>query len=221
MGQQDNDKNLTWHRSSVSCADRAELNGHRGATIWLTGLSASGKSTLANAAARTLHELGVRTYVLDGDNVRHGLNADLGFSPDDRQENIRRIGEVAKLLTDAGLINFSAFISPYISDRELARALQPDHFIEVHVDCTIEVCEDRDPKGIYKKARAGQIKQFTGISAPYEEPERPEVYLNTSTMSIQACVETLIQALMDRGVVTHIAPDDINTAAQTAGLSRC
>lgn len=221
MGTTNSDKNLTWHRSSVDRKDRAKLNGHRGATIWLTGLSASGKSTLANAAARTLHELGVRTYVLDGDNVRHGLNADLGFSPDDRQENIRRIGEVAKLLTDAGMINFAAFISPYISDRDMARALQPKDFIEVHVDCTIEVCEDRDPKGIYKKARAGQIKQFTGISAPYEAPERPEVYLNTSTMTIEACVETLIQALMDRGIITHIAPDDISQAARTVGLSRC
>lgn len=193
--------NITWHRRDVTAEDLAQLNGHGGVTVWLTGLSASGKSTLANATARSLHQLGVHTYVLDGDNVRHGLNADLGFSPEDRQENIRRIGEVAKLLTEAGVVNFSAFISPYREDRDRARALQPDGFIECHVDCDLAVCESRDPKGIYRKARAGLIKDFTGVSAPYEDPERPEVYLNTTTMTIEACVETLIAALIDRGVI--------------------
>ena len=159
---------------------------------------------MANATARTLHELGVRTYVLDGDNVRHELNTDLGFSPEDRQKNIRRINEVTKLLTDAGVVNFSAFISPYREDHDRARELQPGDFIEVHVNYTLEVCEARDPKGIYQKARRGLIKDFTGVSAPYEAPERPEVYLNTSTMSIEACVETLISALIDRGIIGQV-----------------
>jgi adenylylsulfate kinase len=205
----------------VTRQDRESLNGHRGVTLWLTGLSASGKSTLANAASRTLHELGVRTYVLDGDNVRHGLNSDLGFTPDDRQENIRRIGELAKLLTESGMVNFSAFISPYVSDRDIARALQPKDFIEVHVDCSLEVCESRDPKGIYKKARSGQIKDFTGISAPYEPPERPEVYINTATMSIKDCVETILNALVDRGVITQDIAANFSKAACTAGIAHC
>jgi adenylylsulfate kinase len=202
----DGDRNLHWHRRSVTREDLAGLNGHRGATVWLTGLSAAGKSTLANAAARTLHGLGVRTYVLDGDNVRHGLCADLGFSPQDRQENIRRVAEVAKLLTDAGLVVFAAFISPYRADRAWARALQPEDFVEVHVDCSIAVCEGRDPKGIYRKARAGQIADFTGISAPYEAPVRPEVYLDTATSTIEECVETLATALVERDVIRPAAP---------------
>jgi len=197
-------RNLTWHVRAVTRDDLAELNGHRGATVWLTGLSASGKSTLANAAARTLHELGVHAHVLDGDNVRHGLNADLGFSPDDRQENVRRIGELAKLMTDAGLITFCAFISPYRKDRDDARELHDTgDFVEVHVDCTLDVCEQRDPKGIYKKARAGLIKDFTGVSAPYESPERPEVYLNTATMGIEDCVSTIVASLVDRELIGH------------------
>lgn len=212
--------NVTWHRSAVSRGDLAELQGHRGATIWLTGLSASGKSTLANATARTLHRLGVHTYVLDGDNVRHGLNGDLGFSPDDRQENIRRIGEVAKLLTDAGVVNFAAFISPYQEDRESARVLQPGDFVEVHVDCDLAVCESRDPKGIYKKARKGLIKDFTGVSAPYEAPERPEVYLNTSTMSIESCIETLIDSLVDRGVLGRTIASGRSAAQSEAQRQR-
>ena len=200
----DGGRNVVWHDRSVTRDDLAELNGHRGATVWLTGLSASGKSTLANATARALHEVGVRTFVLDGDNIRHGLNKDLGFSPDDRQENIRRIGEVARLMTEAGLVNFTAFISPYREDRQTARDLQDaGDFVEVHVDCSVEVCESRDPKGMYKKAREGVIKEFTGVSAPYESPERPEVYLNTSTTSIAGCVETIVAALVDRGILGH------------------
>jgi adenylylsulfate kinase len=212
--------NVTWHHVSVGRENLALLNGHRGATVWLTGLSAAGKSTLANATARTLHELGVRTYVLDGDNVRHGLNVDLGFSPEDRQENIRRIGEVCKLLTDAGSVNFAAFISPYREDRDRARELQPDDFIEVHVDCTLEVCEARDPKGIYQKARDGLIKDFTGVNAPYEVPERPEVYLNTSTMSIEACIETLIAALIDRGFIGHSVASRFERRPEASSTSR-
>ena len=195
---------ITWHDGEVTRAMRATLNGHAAATLWFTGLSGSGKSTLSRAVEAALHHRGVRTYVLDGDNVRHGLNADLGFSPEDRQENIRRIGEVTKLLTDAGVVNFSVFISPYREDRDRARELQPGDFIEVHVDCTLEVCEARDPKGIYQKARRGLIKDFTGVSVSYEAPERPEVYLNTSTMSIEACVETLISALIDRGIIGQV-----------------
>jgi adenylylsulfate kinase len=195
------DRNVVWHARSVARDELATLNGHRGATLWLTGLSASGKSTLANAAARALHERGVRTYVLDGDNIRHGLNSDLGFSPEARQENIRRIGEVAKLFTDAGVVNFTAFISPYRTDRATARKLQPADFIEVHVDCSVDVCETRDPKGMYKKAREGKIKEFTGVSAPYEAPEKPEIYVNTATSSLEECVEILITALAERGVI--------------------
>ena len=213
-------KNLTWHERAVARREVEEINGHRGATVWLTGLSASGKSTLANATARALHSLRVRSYVLDGDNVRHGLNADLGFSPDDRKENIRRIGEMAKLFTDAGLINFAAFISPYREDREVARRLQPEDFIEVYVDCSIEVCEQRDPKGIYRKARQGLIKDFTGITAPYEEPERPEIYVNTSTMKIEDCVETIIAALVDREILFRVSAEAYRSAARAATSAR-
>lgn len=217
----DGNRNLTWHDRAVTRQDLAELSGHRGATVWLTGLSASGKSTLANAAARTLHELGVHTYVLDGDNVRHGLNRDLGFSPEDRAENIRRIGEVAKLMTDAGVVNFTAFISPYRSDRQTARALQDQgDFIEVFVDCSVDVCEGRDPKGIYKKARAGLIKDFTGISAPYEPPERPEVYLNTATMSIEDCVSTIVAALVDREIIGRPADAEGLGVPRKSGVER-
>ncbi len=217
----DSGRNLTWHDRAVTRDDLAELSGHRGATVWLTGLSASGKSTLANAAARTLHELGVHSDVLDGDNVRHGLNRDLGFSPEDRAENIRRIGEVAKLMTDAGIVNFTAFISPYRTDRQVARDLQDSgDFIEVHVDCSIGVCEGRDPKGMYKKARAGIIKDFTGISAPYEEPERPEVYLNTATMSIEDCVETILAALVDRDIIGRPSDAQGLSVPRKAGAER-
>lgn len=210
------ERNVVWHAHAVSREELAALNGHRGVTLWLTGLSASGKSTLANATARALHERGVHTYVLDGDNIRHGLNSDLGFSPEARQENIRRIGEVAKLFTDAGIVNFTAFISPYRADRATARALQPDDFIEVHVDCSVEVCETRDPKGMYKKAREGKIKEFTGVSAPYEAPEAPEVYVDTAAMSLEKCVEVLIGILVDRGVIPRSVAVAAGRAAATA-----
>ena len=168
--------NITWHEHAVSTIDRGRLNGHQGAVIWFTGLSASGKSTIANAVDHKLHQRGMHTFVLDGDNVRHGLNKNLGFSQEDRTENIRRIGEVAKLLADAGIITLTAFISPYRADRDQARALlEPGRFIEVLVDASLETCESRDPKGLYKKARAGEIKGFTGIDDPYEAPESPEL----------------------------------------------
>jgi adenylylsulfate kinase len=176
-------ENIVWHQTTVSKEERESINGHKGCTVWLTGLSGSGKSTLANLLEKALWERGVRSYVLDGDNVRHGLNKDLGFSPEDRTENIRRIGEVAKLFTEAGVINSTAFISPYRADRDLVREIMNDgDFIEVMVDCDLDECEKRDPKGLYKKARAGEIPEFTGISAPYEAPEKPELTINTTPL---------------------------------------
>lgn len=193
--------NITWHESGVSAADRAALNGHQPALLWFTGLSGSGKSTLANGVAHALHERGVHTYVLDGDNVRHGLNKDLTFSAEDRVENIRRIGEVAKLFVDAGLVVMTAFISPYREDRARARAIVGDAFVEVHVDADVAVCESRDPKGLYKKARAGEIGDFTGISAPYEAPENPELRIDTSAASLEDCVAAVVAYLASRGLV--------------------
>lgn len=174
-------KHIVWHEHTVTKEEREKIGGHKGCTVWFTGLSGSGKSTLANLLEKALWERGVRAFVLDGDNVRHGLNKDLGFSPADRTENIRRIGEVAKLFTEAGVVNITAFISPYRADRDLVRALmKPGDFIEVYVGCELEECERRDPKGLYKKARAGQIPEFTGISAPYEEPLKPELTIDTT-----------------------------------------
>ena len=193
--------NITWHERSVFTSDLERLHGHRGVTIWLTGLSASGKSTVANAVSAALHERKVSTFVLDGDNIRHGLNRDLGFSPEDREENIRRIGEVARLFTAAGIVNMTAFISPYRSDREIARNLQPETFIEVYCNTPIEVCEQRDPKGIYKKARAGEIKEFTGIAAPYEAPNNPEIHINTALLSVKECTMAIIKLLSVRGFI--------------------
>ncbi len=177
--------NLTWHETTVTKQDRETLLNQKGCVVWFTGLSGSGKSTLANAVAHQLHERSHHTYVLDGDNVRHGLNKNLGFSPEDREENIRRVGEVAKLFVDAGTIVMTAFISPYREDRDQARELiEENRFVEVFVECPLNICEERDPKGLYKKARTGEIKEFTGISAPYEEPNRPEVVVNTSELSV-------------------------------------
>jgi adenylylsulfate kinase len=170
--------------------------------MWFTGLSGSGKSTIAVALEKALWDRGVRSYILDGDNVRHGLNADLGFSPDDRTENIRRIGEVAKLFTDAGVVNLTAFISPYRSDRDRVRGImQPGDFVEVYVDCPIEECERRDVKGLYKKARAGQIPEFTGISAPYEAPEKPELVLRTGELSEEQSVAVCLRYLEANGYI--------------------
>jgi len=184
---------VVWHAGMVTKTDREAICGHKGCTIWLTGLSASGKSTLAVALEKTLWDRSVRAYVLDGDNIRHGLNKDLGFSPEDRNENIRRIGEVARLFTDAGVINITAFISPYRMDRDRVREIMDaGDFIEVFVDCPLEICEQRDPKGLYKKARAGQIPEFTGISAPYEPPLKPELTLHTDR---ETEAETLARVL--------------------------
>lgn len=201
MSEGSKSTNITWHQSGVSAADRATLNGHQAALLWFTGLSGSGKSTLANAVAHALHARGVHTYVLDGDNVRHGLNSDLTFAPADRVENIRRIGEVAKLFVDAGLVVITAFISPYREDRARARSIVGALFIEVHVDCDVAVCESRDPKGLYQKARAGEITDFTGISAPYEAPESPELRIDTAAMPLAECVENVVAYLESRGIV--------------------
>jgi len=192
--------NITWHERQVDRADRERLLKQRGVTIWLTGLSGSGKSTVAVATEHALAERGRLVYVLDGDNVRHGLNTNLGFSPEDRTENIRRIGEVAKLFTDAGIITLTAFISPYRADRDAVREIMhPGDFIEVLVDASLETCESRDVKGLYQKARAGEIPEFTGISAPYEAPEKPEVVLDTNERSVEESVSELIGYLEEKG----------------------
>ena len=196
-------QHIVWHASTVTKEEREQIAGHKGCTIWFTGLSASGKSTLANALEKALWERNVRSYVLDGDNIRHGLNKDLGFSPADRTENIRRIGEVAKLFTDAGVIVMTAFISPYRADRDQVRQLMADgDFIEIFVDAPLEVCEQRDPKGLYKKARAGQVPEFTGISAPYEAPERPELVLDTGKDGPEECVERVLTYLEKSGYLS-------------------
>ncbi len=192
----DNQAQVFWHQPRVTVEDRRTLNQHKSCVLWLTGLSASGKSTLANELDKYLYQRGIRSYVLDGDNVRHGLNKDLGFSPEDRKENIRRIGEVAKLFVDAGLFTITAFISPYRDDREMARAMLPQgDFIEVYVKCSVEECEKRDPKGLYKKARAQEIREFTGISAPYEESMTPEIVIETDKQSIEDSIKQLVEYL--------------------------
>ncbi|MCP4324309.1 MAG: adenylyl-sulfate kinase [Psychromonas sp.] len=196
----DKSSDVVWHQASVSHDDHVKLNGHKPAVLWFTGLSGSGKSTVANAVDLMLHQLNAKTYVLDGDNVRHGLNGDLGFSDVDRVENIRRIGEVSKLFVDAGLLVSTAFISPFIADREMVREqLAEGQFVEVFVDTPIEVCESRDPKGLYKKARAGEIKNFTGIDSAYELPVKPEVHVETANKSIEACAAQVVSYLQENG----------------------
>ena len=195
--------NVVWHPGAVTREDRERLNGHRGCTVWLTGLSGSGKSTIAVELENRLWERGARSYILDGDNIRHGLNKNLGFSPEDRTENIRRIGEVAKLFTDAGMIALTAFISPYRADRDQVRALMREgDFVEVYVDCPLDVCEQRDVKGLYQKARAGQIKEFTGISAPYEAPLEPELTIRTHEQDVAESVRQILAYLERRGIVS-------------------
>ena len=194
--------NITWHERADTKRDRERRNAHRGVVVWLTGLSASGKSTIAAAFEKLLFDRGLQAFVLDGDNIRHGLNRDLGFSPEERNENIRRIGEVAKLLAEAGMIVLTAFISPYRRERDAARALlAPGDFIEVHVKADLDTCRMRDPKGLYEKAMAGEIKEFTGISAPYEEPLTPEVTIDTTRLTVWQSVERLFDELATRGVL--------------------
>ncbi len=210
---------VVWHEQSVSREQRESLAGHRGVVIWFTGLSGSGKSTVANAVDAKLHAMGTRTYVLDGDNVRHGLNATpqilsdlhgedygkrfgLGFGPEDRVENIRRVGSVAKLFCDAGIVTLTAFVSPYRADRDSIRAaLEKGDFLEVFVDTPIEVCESRDPKGLYQKARAGEIKDFTGVNAPYEAPENPEITLKGGDSSVEKLADQVVQYLVAKKVI--------------------
>ena len=187
--------NLTWHEASVKREDRARVSGQRGAVLWFTGLSGSGKSTVANAVEQKLNRLGRLTYLLDGDNVRSGLCADLGFSDQDRQENIRRVSQVAKLFLDANLITLVSFISPFRAERRFARDLMGADFIEVFVDASLDTCEQRDPKGLYKKARQGLISDFTGISSPYEAPEKAEIVLKTGEDTLEACVEKVLSFL--------------------------
>ncbi|MBI5006875.1 MAG: adenylyl-sulfate kinase [Nitrosomonadales bacterium] len=187
--------NVVWHHATVTRARREQQNGHRGAILWFTGLSGAGKSTLAHEVEEQLHQMGCHTFVLDGDNVRHGLCGDLGFSAEDRVENIRRIGEVAKLFMEAGVIVLTAFISPFRADRDKVRAMvQPGEFVEIYCQCSIELCEERDVKGLYKKARAGEIKHFTGISSPYEAPDKPELAVDTSR-PLDACVQQVLAEL--------------------------
>ncbi|HWB20546.1 MAG TPA: adenylyl-sulfate kinase [Phycisphaerales bacterium] len=196
--------NIHWHEGTVTPAERHKNMGHKGCTLWMTGLSASGKSTIAVALEQVLMQRGKHAYRLDGDNIRHGLNKNLGFSAADRTENIRRIGEVAKLFADAGVITITSFISPYRADREIVRKLHADAklpYFEVYVDCNIAEAEKRDPKGLYKKARAGEIKGFTGIDDPYEAPEKAELHLRTDKMSIEESVQALLDLLEKHGVM--------------------
>lgn len=194
--------NVVWHRGSVTRSERESLNGHESVLIWFTGLSGSGKSTLAHAVEERLHLNGCVTFVLDGDNVRHGLCGDLGFAESDRVENIRRVGETAKLMLEAGVITLTAFISPFRRDRDRVRSQFPRaDFLEVYCRCPIDVCEKRDVKGLYKKARAGVIPHFTGISSPYEEPSSPELVVDTSKLSLEASVDAVISLLEQRGII--------------------
>ena len=195
-------QHTVWHEPSVYRKDREEMNGHKSTIIWFTGLSGAGKSTLAHALEDTLHKNKIRTFVLDGDNIRQGLCKDLGFSDDDRTENIRRIGEVSKLMMEAGVIVMTAFISPFIKDRNIVRELvAEDEFIEVYCDAPLDVCESRDTKGLYKKARAGEIAEFTGISSPYEAPEDPEIIIKSGQDSVESCVVTILNYLKEKGIV--------------------
>lgn len=195
--------NITWHHSDITQEDREKLNKHKAVVLWFTGLSGSGKSTLAHAVENALFQLQCRTYVLDGDNIRHGLNKNLGFSPEDRTENIRRIGEVANLFIDAGVITLTAFISPYREDRDQAREIAgPGRFFEIYVKCDLDKCEERDPKGLYKKARAGEIKEFTGVSAPYEEPLKAELVVDTGIEPVEASAERVLNMLREHGIIS-------------------
>ncbi|KGJ89864.1 adenylyl-sulfate kinase [Colwellia psychrerythraea] len=195
-------QNTVWHDQHVSKLQRAKLKKQKPALLWYTGLSGSGKSTVANAVDALLYKLGCHSYLLDGDNVRHGLNGDLGFSDEARVENIRRISEVAKLFLDAGLIVSTAFISPFASDRALAKAkLEAGEFIEVYIDTPISICEQRDPKGLYKKARAGEIKDFTGIDSTYEVPVRPQIHVKTAEQSIEQCAEQIVGYLIEHAFI--------------------
>jgi adenylylsulfate kinase len=195
-------QNIKWHEALVTRERREAKGRHRSILLWFTGLSGAGKSTIAHAVEDTLHELGCRTFTFDGDNVRHGLCRDLGFSAEDRGENIRRIGEMAKLFLQAGVISLAAFISPYRRDRAFVRELVGERdYLEIYCRCSLQVCEERDVKGLYKRARAGEIKEFTGISSPYEEPENPDLVLETDVLSVQECTDKVIALLAAKGII--------------------
>lgn len=194
--------NIVWQHATVTRVRRERLNGHRGAILWFTGLSGAGKSTLAHAVEEELHKMGCRTFVLDGDNVRHGLCRDLGFTEDDRHENIRRVGEVSKLFVDAGVLVLTAFISPFCVDRDCVRELVKEaDYIEIYCKASLEVCEKRDVKGLYKKARAGLLMEFTGVSSPYEAPANPELIVNTGEQQLEECVQAVVEFMQDRGLI--------------------
>lgn len=196
------DADIIWHHATVTRVRREKQNGHKASVLWFTGLSGAGKSTLAHAVEEELHQRGCRTFVLDGDNVRHGLSSNLGFSEGDRQENVRRIGEAAKLMLEAGLVAMTAFISPFRADREMVRNLMPHgDFLEIYCKADLNVCESRDVKGLYKKARAGEIKNYTGIDSPYEKPDKPELVVDTGNLPLEECVEQVMQLLLARGVL--------------------
>lgn len=200
-----NSTNVVWHHATVTRERREAQNGHKSCVLWFTGLSGAGKSTLAHAVEEQLHQLGCRTFVLDGDNVRHGLSSNLGFSEDDRRENIRRIGEAVKLMMEAGMIAMTAFISPFRADREAVRNLMPHgDFFEVYCKAALETCESRDVKGLYKKARAGEIKNYTGIDSPYEAPEKPELVVDTDALSIEQSVNEVLKLLQARGKLPEV-----------------
>jgi adenylylsulfate kinase len=200
-----NSTNIIWHDVLVTRGARQDLNRHQSLVVWFTGLSGSGKSTLAHAVEEKLHAIGCRTFVLDGDNVRHGLCGDLGFSKADRKENIRRVGEMSKLFAEAGVITLTAFISPFRADRQRVRQLLgPEDFIEIYCRCPLDVCEDRDVKGSYRRARAGEISDFTGISSPYEEPLNPELVVDTGRLSLDECVDQVVEYLHSRGVLPDV-----------------
>ena len=197
-------KNVVWHNTTISNENRNELLKQKPFVLWFTGLSASGKSTLANIVEQKLFKMNYKTYLLDGDNIRHGLNSDLGFSEESRVENIRRIGEVSKLFLDAGIITLTAFISPFKSDRQLVRQLfNKGQFLEVFIDSSLEVCEERDPKGMYAKARSGEIKNFTGISSPYEPPENPEIHVINNSITLDEASEKIISYLVENNFINH------------------
>lgn len=212
---------MVWHHATVTRERRERLSGHRSVILWFTGLSGAGKSTLAHAVEEELYRMGNRTFVFDGDNVRHGLNSNLGFSAQDRKENIRRIGEMCKLFVEAGVISLTAFISPFSDDRDQVRGLVKEgDFIEIFCDCSLEVCESRDVKGMYAKARRGEISDFTGISAPYEAPEDPELVLDTGSVSLEHCVERIISYLIENGVILKRVMDGAEAGADGRPTSR-
>lgn len=202
MNDSQKSSDVVWHHATVTRDRRQDQNNHKSVILWFTGLSGAGKSTLAHCVEESLHQRGCRTFVLDGDNIRHGLCGDLGFSIEDRTENIRRIAEVAKLMMEAGVITLTAFISPFREEREKARQIFPHgEFLEIYCKCPLDVCEQRDVKGLYKKAREGKIKDFTGISSPYEEPEKPELVVQTAEHSLEECAEQVLEMLVQRGVI--------------------